>query len=567
MSQPTPFSVAAIRRQFPLIDAQALVYLDNAATTQKPQCVIDALTAYYQGYNANVHRAAHHLSDLATRAFEQARARVKTFLNARDNDEIIWVRGATEGINLVAHSFGCRLQAGDEILISTLEHHANIVPWQLLAQRSGALIRPIPIDEQGDIDIAAYTALLSKRTKLVALTQVSNAIGTTTNLRPLIDLAHQIGAVTLVDGAQAVSHFPVDVQALNTDFYVFSGHKVFAPTGIGALYARKEVLASMPPWQGGGEMIERVSFENTTFNQPPFRFEAGTPDIGGAIALGAALDFLQSQDRSGIQQHEEQLLARATSHLHAIAGVTVVANPMRRTGVLPFIVEGWHTQDIGALLDQHKIAIRSGHHCAMPLMQRLQLTGCARASFALYNTLEEVDLFANALAHILSPLQVNVQQGITKGTTAQPSDPVNCGEDGPLFEQLAIKLRDCRSWEARYSMIMSLGRAHHGISSDARREEDLLHGCTSRVWLRHAVDIPTGQIRFEADSDAKVMRGLIVLVLALIENKTARQIVALDFNAQFERLGLLQHLSQSRSNGLHTLIAEIVRRAAQSATS
>ncbi len=561
MSQPIPFSVAALRRQFPLIHAQALTYLDNAATTQKPQCVIDALTAHYRGYNANVHRAAHHLSDLATQAFEQARRQVQSFLNAHDSDEIIWVRGTTEAINLVAHSFGARLQPGDEILVSTLEHHANIVPWQLLAQRSGAVIKPIPIDDRGDIDTAGYIALLSARTKMVALTQVSNAIGTTNNLRPLIDLAHQAGAVTFVDGAQAVSHFPVDVQALNTDFYAFSGHKIFAPTGIGALYARGEMLASMPPWQGGGEMIEHVSFESTRFNRPPFRFEAGTPDIGGAIALGAALAFLQTQNRASIQQHEDQLLSNATARLRAIPGVQIVADPIRRTGVLPFIVDGWHVQDIGALLDQQKIAIRTGHHCAMPLMQRLQLPGCARASFALYNTQAEVDLFADALAHILSPVRVSVQQSLTEAETAQQPDSLARVEDPAHFETLALKLQACRGWEARYSMIMSLGRKHRGLRAEARREEDLLHGCTSRVWLRHVMDMSTGEIRFEADSDANVMRGLIALVLALIEHKTAAQILALDFTAQFQRLGLLQHLSQSRSNGLHTLIAEIVRRA------
>ncbi len=397
------FDVTRVRAEFPIlatsVHGKPLVYLDNAATTQKPRAVIDATSRYYETTNANVHRGVHTLSQRATDEFEAAREAARRFLNAADTREIVFTRGTTEGINLVAQSYAREfLNAGDEILIGTAEHHANIVPWQLLAKQRGTVLKVAPIDERGELDMAAFESLLSPCTKLVAVGQVSNALGTVNPVARIVGMAHAAGAKVLIDGAQAVAHAAVDVRALDCDFYAFSGHKLFGPTGIGVLYAKAALLEAMPPWQGGGDMIKTVSFEHTEFNDIPYKFEAGTPDIAGAIGLKAAFDWLAKLDFAGALAHEHALLERATMALRDFPGLRRIGTAREKAAVLSFVIEGLHPQDLGVLLDSQGVAIRTGHHCAMPVMQYYGLSGTARASFALYNTFEDVDRFVSALA-------------------------------------------------------------------------------------------------------------------------------------------------------------------------
>ena len=391
-----------LRGQFPAlaqeVNGHPLVYLDNAATTQKPQAVLDAINHYYRADNANVHRAAHALSGRATRAFEDARETVARFINAPRSHEVIWTRGTTEAINLVAQSWGMsELRAGDEIVLSTLEHHANIVPWQLVAQRTGAVIRVIPLDERGDLDIAAYLALLGPRTRLVSVAHVSNALGTVNPVKEMVAAAKAVGALSLIDGAQAVAHLVVDVQAIGCDFYAFSGHKLYGPTGIGVLWGRTELLERMPPWQAGGEMIDRVSFSGTTFNTLPFKFEAGTPHIAGAIGLAAAIGFMMEQDKDSLASHEAALTDYLVAGLQQVPGLRLVGEPGQRAGAVSFLLEDIHPQDAATLLDMQGIALRVGHHCAMPLMESLGIGGTMRASLACYNNRDDVDALLAAL--------------------------------------------------------------------------------------------------------------------------------------------------------------------------
>jgi cysteine desulfurase/selenocysteine lyase len=395
------FDVAALRKDFPILGrsvrGRPLTYLDNAATSQKPLVVIKALERYYSEQNANVHRGVHLLSEEATTAYEVARASVAKFLGLKDTRGCVFVRGATEGINLVAECWGrTNLKAGDEILLTHLEHHANIVPWQVIAERTGAKVVVTPVTPRGEIDLVAFKGLLSARTKLVAFAHVSNALGTVNPAVEMTRLAKAVGAVVLIDGCQSAAHFKVDVPALGCDFYVFSGHKTFGPTGIGVLWGRPELLDAMPPYQFGGDMIRKVDFAGTTFREAPERFEAGTPDISGAIGLGVALEYFMPI-QAAAHAHEQALLAAATERLKAIKGLTIVGEAPEKVAVISFNIEGGHPHDIGTLLDADGIAIRTGHHCCMPLMKHYGLSGTARASFAFYNTLEEVDRLAVSL--------------------------------------------------------------------------------------------------------------------------------------------------------------------------
>ncbi len=388
--------VEKIRQDFPILDQMVhdkpLVYLDNGATTQKPLAVINALENYYRKDNSNVHRGAHALSDRATIAFEDARKTVQSFLNTQYSEEIIWTRGTTESINIVAQSFGqVFIKKGDEIIVSAMEHHANIVPWQMLCERTGAKLKVIPVSDAGELDMTAFAAMLNSNVKMVSVVHVSNALGTVNPVAKIIKLAHEVGAKVLIDGAQSVAHFPVDVQALDADFYVFSGHKVFGPTGIGCLYGKKELLDQMPPVQGGGEMIERVSFEGTTYQGLPFKFESGTPNISGAIGLDAALKYLMALDRVALSEYEDDLLNYAHERAAQCEGMRVIGTAKNKAGVLSFLIDGTHPADIGMLLDQQGIAVRTGHHCAMPIMDQFSIPGTARASFSIYNTRQEVD--------------------------------------------------------------------------------------------------------------------------------------------------------------------------------
>lgn len=394
------FDVERIRADFPIlhqqVNGQPLVYLDNAATTQKPEQVIAAISDYYRTDNSNVHRGAHALADRATVKFEAAREKVAQFLNAPAAKQIIWTRGTTESINLVAASWGnANLKPGDRILVSAMEHHANIVPWQFAAQATGATLEPIPVDAQGNINMLAFDSMLDSHVKMVAVGHVSNAMGTINPIEKIITLAHAVGARVLIDGAQAVSHWAVDVQKLNCDFYVFSAHKLFGPTGLGVLYGKEDLLNSMPPYQGGGEMIETVSFAGTTFNQLPYKFEAGTPDIAGAIGLGAAIDYLNGLDRVAAAEHEQALLAYAEEKARATSGLTLVGTAPHKTSVMSFLIDGAHPADVGVLLDKQGVAVRTGNHCAQPIMDQFAIPGTVRASFSFYNTFAEVDrLFA-----------------------------------------------------------------------------------------------------------------------------------------------------------------------------
>ena len=385
-----------IRQDFPIleqsINGKKLVYFDNAATTQKPTVVIEALKSYYEGYNANIHRGIHHLAEKATAAFEETRNTVRAFLNAKTTEEIIFTYGTTDSINLVANSYGQKfISEGDEILISTLEHHSNIVPWQMLCEGKGCILKIIPINDAGEIILEEYEKLLSPKTKLVSVVHVSNALGTINPIKTIIDKAHAFGAKVLVDGAQACSHIDIDVQALDADFYALSAHKLFGPTGLGVLYGKKELLVTMPPYRGGGEMIKEVTFEKTTYADLPYKFEAGTPNIADVVAFKFALDYIQNLGKTNIAAHENELLAYATEKLGAIEGLTIIGTAKEKVSVISFILGGIHPQDIGIILDQQGIAVRTGHHCTQPLMQRLGIPGTARASFSVYNTFEEID--------------------------------------------------------------------------------------------------------------------------------------------------------------------------------
>ncbi len=393
---PLAGTIDGCRFHFPLlrqvVNGKPLIYLDNAATSQMPQAVIDAMVHYYETANSNIHRGIHYLSTRATEAYEAVRVKVQTYLHAADPSEIVFVRGTTEGINLAAATYGrVHVGEGDEVLVSELEHHSNIVPWQIVCQEKRAALRVIPMNDRGELLLDEYERLLSPRTRIVALAHVSNALGTVNPIKEMIAAAHRRGIVVVIDGAQAVPHMRVDVQDLDCDFYAFSGHKMFGPTGVGVLYGKKQLLAAMPPYQGGGDMIKSVTFERTTYNDLPHKFEAGTPNIGGAMGLGAAIDYVSGIDMEAIASYERGLLSHATEAVSGLEGVRVIGTAREKVGVLSFVIEGIHPHDIGTVLDSEGIAIRTGHHCAQPVMLHFGVPATARASFAFYNTKEEVD--------------------------------------------------------------------------------------------------------------------------------------------------------------------------------
>ena len=410
MSNNTSYDVAAIRNLFPILNRKVkgknLVYFDNAATSQKPIQVIDALVHYYTHYNANIHRGLHTLADEATAAYEAARVSVQGFIGAAEPEEIIFTKGTTESINLVAQSWGSTfLHEGDEIIISSLEHHANIVPWQMIAEKKGVVLKVIPMDQNGILDMEAYKQLLSDKTKFVSVVHVSNALGVINPVEEIIQLAHQYNAKVLIDGAQSSVHLDIDVQQMDCDFYVFSGHKIYGPTGVGVLYGKRQILESMPPFLGGGEMIKEVTFEKTTYNELPFKFEAGTPNIADVIVMKPAIDFINHYGKANIRAHEENLLQYATDRLRTIEGLRIIGDVTNKVSVISFVIDGVHPQDLAILLDNQGIAVRTGHHCAQPLMQCLGIVGTTRASFAAYNTVDEIDVFIQGLEKSLKMLR------------------------------------------------------------------------------------------------------------------------------------------------------------------
>ncbi len=403
-------AIEEIRREFPVLHQQVnnrdLVYFDNAATTQKPKRVIDSLVGYYEGYNANIHRGIHTLAERATKAYEDTRETMRAFINASAAEEIIFTRGVTESINLVAYSYGrAFIQKGDEIIVSALEHHSNIVPWQMLCEEKGAVLKVIPVTDEGELDLASYQRLLTDNTKLVAVNHASNSLGTVNPVREIIELAHQRGAVVLIDGAQAAAHLPIDVQALDCDFYCISSHKMYGPTGTGILYGKKALLEKMPPFMGGGEMIKDVTFAKTTYNDLPYKFEAGTPNIADVVALKSAIEFIQQYGKEAMAAYEHELLAYATEKIGQIKGVRLVGTARNKVSILAFVVDGIHHFDIGQMLDARGIAVRTGHHCTQPLMDRLGIEGTVRASFAVYNTRKEIDQLAEGVDRVITFLK------------------------------------------------------------------------------------------------------------------------------------------------------------------
>jgi len=410
MSRSDAVSVAAldpvaIRRDFPILDqtvnGRPLVYLDNAATTQKPRAVLDAIKAYYETENSNIHRGVHTLSERATKSYENARLKARAFLNAADSREIVFGQSGTEGINLVAHSCGrTHLRPGDEVLVTAMEHHSNIVPWQILRDERGIVLKVAPIDDDGSVKLDELEKLLTPKTRLVSVAHVSNALGTVNPVKRIVEMAHGRGIPVLVDGAQAAPHLKIDVQDLGCDFYVFSGHKVYGPTGIGVLYGKAHLLEELPPYQGGGEMILSVTFEKTVYNRIPHKFEAGTPNIEGAIGLGAALDYLTGLGIDAVAAHEESLLEHGTKVLSAVPGLKIIGTAPEKAGVISFVLDGIHPHDIGTILDREGIAIRTGHHCAQPVMERFGIPATARASFGVYNTTEEIEALAAGLRKV-----------------------------------------------------------------------------------------------------------------------------------------------------------------------
>lgn len=566
--------VARLRADFPILQqtvhGKPLVYLDNAATTQKPRAVIEAIVHYYETINSNVHRGVHRLSELATAAYEAARVKAQKFLGAHCLREIIFTRGATEAINLVAQSYGrSHLKAGDEVLITGLEHHSNIVPWQMICQEKGARLRVVPVTDEGEVRLEDFEKLLSERTKLVALAHVSNALGTILPVRSVIELAHRRGIPVLLDGAQAVSHLPVNVQELDCDFYVFSGHKVYGPTGIGVLYGKARHLELMPPWQGGGDMISTVSFERTTYNELPYKFEAGTPNIEGAIALAAALDYVEAVGRDAIAAHEHQLLRRAHETLQHIPGLRIIGTARDKAAVVSFVMDDppVASLDIGMQLDLEGIAVRTGHHCCMPLMERFKISGTARASFALYNTVEEVEALATALGHIAA--RARTRAAVTTPLPAAPTErvayPPAAGTSPQHAADQLIELFDfLEDWNDRYAAIIEMGEKLLPLPDEYRKEEYRVRGCMSTVFL-HARKKPgtNDVLEFLADSDADIVRGLIAILQKVYSGQKARDVVAFDIQGFFRRLGLDQNLSMGRRNGLADMVQRIRTTAAQ----
>jgi len=400
------FDSSAIRKQFPILQREvygkSLIYFDNGATAQKPESVIKAIDRYYTLENANIHRGVHHLSQIATEAYETARKTIAAYINSPSSEEVLFTKGTTDGINLVAFSLGETLKAGDEIIISAMEHHSNIVPWQMLCERKSCILKVIPIHQNGELDLDAYSQLLNEKTKLVAVTHISNTLGTINPVKRMIQMAHLVGAKVLIDGAQSIQHQKVDVRDLDCDFFVFSGHKVFGPTGVGILYGKKEILEELPPYQGGGDMIAKVTFEKTTYNELPHKFEAGTPHISGGICLGKAFEFLSELDMDEVAAYEHELLKYAEEQLEQFEGLHIIGTAKNKTSVLSFVVDGIHPFDIGTLLDKQGIAVRTGHHCTQPLMDFYGIPGTVRASFAFYNTKEEIDVFVAALRRTLN---------------------------------------------------------------------------------------------------------------------------------------------------------------------
>lgn len=553
------FDAGKVRAEFPLIAGGKGVYLDSGATTQKPNAVIEAEAGFYRTTNANIHRGVYQLSQDATEAYEAARQKVAAFIGCDDPAEVIFTRGTTESINLVASSYAeAVLKPGDEIVLSVLEHHSNIVPWQMAAERTGAVIRVIPIADAGELLLEEYEKLLSSRTKLVAVTHLSNALGSITNVGRIVAGAHRVGAKVLIDGAQWVGHYPTDVAAMGCDFYVFSAHKLYGPTGVGVLWGRRELLEAMRPYQGGGDMIETVTFAKTTYAPLPNKFEAGTPNIAGVVGLGAAVDYLSKLDWGAMHVHEHAMLERATRRLAAMPRVRIVGTAAEKSSVLSFVVDGMGALDVGTKLDAAGVAVRTGHHCCMPLMERLGVAGTTRLSLAMYNNMADVDAAADALEKI-----VGVAKTVVTVPAAKIAWPGAAAESvAAAADELAENFEFLGERDARNSYVLDMAAKLPRILDELKLVPDTkVTGCMSTV---HLVARKTGadRIEFVADSDAEIVRGLIAVLQKLYSGQQAGDVLAFDIEGFFKRIGLDQFITSQRRNGLAGMVGKVRQSAA-----
>lgn len=582
------YDVDQIRADFPIlksrIQGRPLIYLDNGATTQKPQAVITALSKYYLAQNANIHRGVYALSAMATDLYEAARQKVQKFLNAAEPQSIIFTRGTTEAINLVASSYGrANLKAGDQIILSAMEHHSNIVPWQILCAQTGAELRVIPFNDAGELDMDAFASLLNEKTKIVSIVHLSNSLGTINPVARIIEQAHRVGAVVMVDGAQWVAHGKTDVQALDADFYAFSGHKIYGPTGIGVLYGKAALLEAMPPYQGGGDMISSVTFEQTTWNVIPTRFEAGTPNIAGAIGLGAAIDYVSGIGVDAMASHEQALLEYATQQVDEMGGIRVIGRAGHKGSVLSMVVNDppMASLDVGLLLDQEGVAVRTGHHCCQPVMDRFGIPGTVRASLGCYNTMADVDALVAGLKKTIASqyrkgggdqtgaggMQTGRQVGQEMAQSVEASNAkptVAQGSDAPIDkpevagDELIEAFEFLGDWETRHQFIIEMGEKMPRMDEALKMDANLVKGCQSRVWLwAHKRPGTRDVLDFVADSDAAITRGLVAMLHRIYSGRNAADILAYPAEQLFLKLDLEQHLSPTRRNGLHGMVQRI----------
>ena len=570
------FDPAKVRADFPILQSQRngrpLVYLDNGATTQKPRQVIDALRHYYEAENANIHRGVYHLSELATTKYEDARAKIRKFINAQHDREIIYTRGTTEGINLVAQSYGrSALKPGDEVVVSAMEHHSNIVPWQLLCEQTGAKLRVIPMNDRGELLVEEFGKILAGgRVKIVSAVHLSNSLGTINDVKLLARMTHDAGAVILADGAQWVAHYPTDVRGDDVDFYAFSGHKLFGPTGIGVLYGKAKLLEAMPPYQAGGDMIKSVTFDRTEYADLPNKFEAGTPHIAGAVGLGAAIDYVSTIDLAAAAAYEQELLAYATQRLGEVPGLRVIGTAARKASVISFVMESpaLASHDIGVTLDAHNVAIRTGHHCCQPVMDRMGISSTARMSIAMYNTRGDIDAAVDVLKRVATTTPTRAKAPAATGAAAaaagapagqqveypKPSAPSPAAAAKQIAEE--FELFEDRDQKNEY--VLDLGRKLPPLFDLLKKVTPRVQGCMSEVYLvgRRSPDSPTS-LEFVADADAHIVRGLIAILERLYSGQKAADILAFDTEQFFRDIGLDQFITTQRRNGLAGMVRRI----------
>jgi cysteine desulfurase/selenocysteine lyase len=567
------FDPENVRADFPILSTSVhgkpLVYLDNGATTQKPRAVIDAISRYYESQNANIHRGVYHLSQLATQLWESARSKVAQFINAPDERECIFTRGTTEGINLVASCWGRTfLKPGDEVVVSAMEHHSNIVPWQIACEMTGAKLRVIPMTGDGELQLDEYEKILaSGRVKFVSVVHLSNSIGTINDIKRIASLAHEHGALVMSDGAQWVAHYPTDVQDLGVDFYAFSGHKLFGPTGIGVLWGKRELLEKMPPYQGGGDMIESVTFEKSTYAPIPNKFEAGTPDIAGAVGLGAAIDYLNGIDFDAVHQHEHELLAYATEQLSSVSGLRIVGNAKQKGSVISFVLENpvVASFEIGTRLDMDGVAIRTGHHCCQPVMDFMKISGTARASFAMYNTKSDVDALVRGLKEIVASA---LSRSHRRAPVVAESDHAPyAGASAPSPQEAADGLAETFELfddpHSRIEFVSEMGEKMPAMPDLLKSDENFVKGCMSTVHIAArkrpgSADV----IEFLGDSNTPIVKGLIAIVQKIWSGQQASDILAFDMQAFLRRIGLENLVTVQRRIGLEKVIERVREQAA-----